>query len=50
MTGIETTDADALDRTYEYYDPIHTLPTAGQEWWSTHGTDVADAGSREIHS
>jgi len=23
-TGIETSDADALDRTYEYYDPIHT--------------------------
>lgn len=25
--------ADALTRTYSYYDPIHTLPSAGQEWW-----------------
>ena len=24
-------------RTYEYYDPIHTLPEAGQRWWAEHG-------------
>ena len=29
-TSIEATAADALTRTYEYYDPIHTLPEAGQ--------------------
>ncbi len=29
-TSIEATDPDALTRTYEYYDPIHTLPAAGQ--------------------
>ena len=23
----------ARPRTYEYYDPIHTLPAEGQEWW-----------------
>ena len=23
--------------TYEYYDPIHTLPEAGQQWWEEHG-------------
>ena len=23
-------------RTYEYYDPIHTLPADGQAWWAEH--------------
>jgi lysine 2,3-aminomutase len=32
-TSLEADDAHALSRTYEYYDPIHTLPAAGQEWW-----------------
>jgi len=32
-TGIETKDADALSRRYPYYDPIATLPEAGQKWW-----------------
>ena len=38
-TSIERTDADALTRTYEYYDPIHTLPEEGQEWWRQHAGD-----------
>src|SRR5215203_1540984 len=43
-TGIEKTDtslSEALSRRYEYYDPIHTLPEAGQAWWREHGP-VAD--------
>ncbi|MCP2342662.1 KamA family radical SAM protein [Actinomadura rupiterrae] len=32
-TGIELADPEALNRRYEYYDPIHTLPEAGQAWW-----------------
>jgi lysine 2,3-aminomutase len=32
-TSIEATDPEAITRTYEYYDPIHTLPAAGREWW-----------------
>ncbi len=32
-TSIEAADEDALTRTYEYYDPIHTLPAEGQQWW-----------------
>ncbi len=32
-TGIELADPDALERRYEYYDPIYTLPESGQEWW-----------------
>jgi lysine 2,3-aminomutase len=36
-TSIEAGDAEALTRGYEYYDPIHTLPEAGQAWWREHG-------------
>ncbi|RKG57731.1 lysine 2,3-aminomutase [Corallococcus sp. AB011P] len=32
-TSVEANDADALDRKYEYYDPIDTLPESGQAWW-----------------
>lgn len=37
-TGIEAEDPEALTRTYEYYDPIDTLPAAGQAWWRQHAT------------
>lgn len=44
-TGIEHTDGTALSRQYEYYDPISTLPPAGQAWWSRHaGEGAAVAG------
>ncbi len=32
-TSIEVGDAQALTRTYPYYDPIDTLPAQGQQWW-----------------
>ncbi len=32
-TGIEFDDPDFLTRQYPYYDPIYTLPEAGQEYW-----------------
>ncbi|BBY19368.1 KamA family radical SAM protein [Mycolicibacterium litorale] len=32
-TGLDGADADALDRVYPFYDPIHTLPASGQAWW-----------------
>ncbi len=38
-TSIEAGDEQALSREYVYYDPIYTLPEAGQEWWH-HNTDV----------
>ena len=41
-TGIELADTDALDRRYEYYDPIDTLPEAGQAWWREHAAEVGD--------
>jgi lysine 2,3-aminomutase len=54
-TSIEATSDDALSRTYEYYDPIHTLPESGQRWWAEHGNldesalkaaEVAEASRR----
>jgi lysine 2,3-aminomutase len=36
-TGIEFDDPDALDRRYEYYDPIRTLPEAGKDYWRKFG-------------
>jgi len=48
-TSIEATDPEALSRTYEYYDPIHTLPAAGQEWWQQHGNlDESDLKAAEV--
>ncbi|MDQ2875371.1 MAG: lysine 2,3-aminomutase [Actinomycetota bacterium] len=32
-TGVESGDELALERQYEYYDPIYALPEAGQAWW-----------------
>jgi len=40
-TGIELADTEALNRAYEYYDPIDTLPEAGQAWWAEHASDPA---------
>ncbi len=54
-TSIEADDPEALTRTYAYFDPIHTLPPAGQAWWEQHGrldesalkaAEVAEASRR----
>ena len=39
-TSIEASDPEALSRTFEYYDPIHTLPPEGQAWWAQQGAEV----------
>jgi lysine 2,3-aminomutase len=50
-TAIERIDPDALDRRYEYYDPIHTLPAEGQVWWREHAGDhLAAAEARAAAS
>ncbi|MGN6252077.1 MAG: KamA family radical SAM protein [Marmoricola sp.] len=36
---------DALTRLFEYYDPIHTLPEAGQRWWAEHAPAQTPGGS-----
>jgi lysine 2,3-aminomutase len=45
-TALETDDPEALQRQYEYYDPIHTLPEAGQAWWLDHAREAHD---RDFH-
>jgi KamA family protein len=35
-TSVEMDDPDALDRLYDYYDPISSLPAEGQAWWREH--------------
>jgi lysine 2,3-aminomutase len=32
-TGLESTDPDALNRVYPFFDPIDTLAESGQSWW-----------------
>ena len=50
-TGIEAADDTALERTYEYYDPIDTLPADGLAWWAEHGGEhLAAAEQRAAES
>ena len=44
-TGIENDDLEALTRLYPYYDPIHTLPECGQEWWRKNAAETATASA-----
>jgi KamA family protein len=41
-TAIDAADALALEREFEYYDPIYTLPESGQQWWRDQ--EVASSG------
>ncbi len=45
-TSIEADDPEALERRYEYYDPIHTLPEDGQAWWREHAGDTHAAAEQ----
>jgi lysine 2,3-aminomutase len=49
-TGIEGEDDIATQRTYEYYDPIYTLPEEGQAWWREHGGDHLAAAEERAAS
>jgi KamA family protein len=44
-TSVESDDADALTRLYEYYDPISSLPPEGQRWWRARLTDTSYDGA-----
>jgi lysine 2,3-aminomutase len=44
-TGVEHDDALALDREYEYYDPIHLLPESGQSYWRSQLSQPVAAAS-----
>jgi lysine 2,3-aminomutase len=39
LTSIEWDNPDAINQRYEYYDPIYTLPQAGQDWWRARASD-----------
>jgi lysine 2,3-aminomutase len=43
-TAVEADDPLALRREYAYYDPIHTLPADGQQWWLDRERDGAEGG------
>ncbi len=40
-TSIEGADTEALSRDFVYFDPIYTLPEAGQQWWREQGDHEA---------
>jgi lysine 2,3-aminomutase len=42
-TALERDDPTALQRRYEYHDPIHTLPEAGQQWWREQAVPASPA-------
>jgi lysine 2,3-aminomutase len=44
-TGVEADDAFALEREYEYYDPIYLLPETGQEYWRSQARTPVGAAS-----
>jgi lysine 2,3-aminomutase len=43
LTSIELNDPDAMDRRYEYYDPIYTLSPEGQEWWRSQSVPAGES-------
>ena len=45
LTSIEWGNPELLQKRYEYYDPIYTLPESGQAWWREQSP--AQGGSRE---
>ena len=44
-TGVEADDPFALEREYEYYDPIYLLPASGQDYWRMHSRTPVRAAS-----
>jgi lysine 2,3-aminomutase len=45
LTSLDAGDDEALTRRFEYYDPIHELPPAGQAWWEAEMASLAADGS-----
>src|SRR5690349_13967117 len=46
-TAVEADDPLALNREYAYYDPIHTLPADGQQWWRDRSREQAVTPARD---
>ncbi len=51
-TAVEVDDERALEREFEYYDPIYLLPESGQEWWRAQAVERAaeSAAERAVES
>ncbi len=50
-TAAEATDPAALSRLFAYYDPIHSLPPEGRQWWADPDHDhPAVVPARELAS
>jgi lysine 2,3-aminomutase len=41
LNGIELDDPEALNRRYEYFDPVFSLPESGQQYWREHAKKAA---------
>jgi lysine 2,3-aminomutase len=48
-TGIEWQDPEALNRKYEFFDPLYTVPEAGQAWWREQAQKSAQL-SHSVHA
>lgn len=49
-TGIEWDDPEALNRKYEYYDPVFDLPESGQAYWREQAAKNVAAPSHSVHA
>jgi lysine 2,3-aminomutase len=49
LTSVDASDPDALTQRFEYYDPIHELPAAGQAWWESEILMSVANGSNGSH-
>jgi len=50
LTSIEWGDQSALQKKHEYYDPIYTLPPAGQLWWREHASELKPEATHAVHA
>jgi lysine 2,3-aminomutase len=50
LTSIEWGDQSALQKKHEYYDPIYTLPPAGQLWWREHAAELKPEATHAVHA
>jgi lysine 2,3-aminomutase len=52
LTSIEWGDVAKLNQRYEYFDPIHTLPESGQEWWRRYEAEqrIRPSATHAVHA
>ncbi len=50
LTSLEWGETAKLEKKYEYFDPIHTLPASGQEWWRKHAPEMRQEATHAVHA